>query len=170
MKHVLAKKNTSWLALVAALALTASLSLFGCSSGDSAASDTAAPDAATEQQASTEQQSPAEQQSSAETADTINVTVAIDMPDNGMAESSVVETAIPTGGTAYDALVKSGATVQDEDGEYGKFVTSINGVENGSEGSASGWVYTVNDQQVTESCDACVLSEGDTVTWSFYVG
>lgn len=170
MKHVLAKKSASWLALLAALALAASLSLFGCSSGDSAGSSTAAPDASTEQQTSIDQQASTEQQSSAESADAINVTVAIDMPDNGMAESSVVQTAIPAGGTAYDALVKSGATVQDEDGEYGKFVTSINGVENGSEGAASGWVYTVNDQQVTESCDACVLSEGDTVTWSFYVG
>ena len=111
-----------------------------------------------------------QQAQEAPAADTIDVTVAIDMPDNGMADSKVVETTIPAGGTAFDALEKSGATVQSEDGEYGKFVTSIDGIENGSQGSSSGWVYTVNDQQVNESCDKCVLAEGDTVTWSFYVG
>lgn len=158
-KFDLTKARPQWLVALLALALTFALTAAGCADDQQAAQNDAADNAATEQQA---QEAPA--------ADTINVTVAIDMPDNGMADSSVTETTVPAGATAYDALVKSGATVQDEESEYGKFITSINGVENGSEGSSSGWVYTVNDQQVTESCDKCVLAEGDTVTWSFYVG
>mgnify|MGYP000783447926 CR=1 FL=1 len=43
--------------------------------------------------------------------------------------------------------------MQVEDSDYGKFVTSINGIANGSEGEASGWVYTVNDETVMEACD-----------------
>lgn len=40
----------------------------------------------------------------------------------------------------------------------------------GSEGDASGWVYTVNDEQVMEACDVRQLTAGDSVQWSFYVG
>lgn len=165
-KFDLTKARPQWLVALLALALTFALTASGCASN---AADDAAATADNGQAATTEQQNQQQDQQAPE-ADAINVTVAIDMPDNGMAESSVTNVTIPQDGTAYDALKASGATVQDEDGDYGKFVTSINGVENGSEGSASGWVYTVNDEQVTVSCDECVLAEGDTVTWSFYVG
>ena len=158
-KFDLTKARPQWLVALLALALTFVLTASGCAGSEQPAQDAAASDTATEQQAP-----------EAAAADTIDVTVAIDMPDNGMADSKVVETTIPTGGTAFDALEKSGATVQSEDSEYGKFVTAIDGIENGSQGASSGWVYTVNDQQVTESCDKYVLAEGDTVTWSFYVG
>lgn len=158
-KFDLTKVRPQWLVALLALALTFVLTAPGCAGDQQQAQDAAANDTATEQQAP-----------EAAAADTIDVTVAIDMPDNGMADGKVVETTIPAGGTAFDALEKSGATVQSEDGEYGKFVTAIDGIENGSQGASSGWVYTVNDQQVTESCDKCVLAEGDTVTWSFYVG
>lgn len=161
-KFDLTKARPQWLVALLALALTFALTAAGCAGDQQPAQDAAANDAATEQQAP--------EGAEAAAADTVNVTVAIDMPDNGMADSKVVETAIPAGGTAFDALEKSGATVQSEDGEYGKFVTAIDGIENGSQGASSGWVYTVNDEQVTESCDKYVLAEGDTVTWSFYVG
>lgn len=165
-KFDLTKVRPQWLVALLALALTFVLTASGCADG---AADNAATTADNGQAATTEQQEQQQSPQAAE-ADTVNVTVAIDMPDNGMAESSVANVAIPQNGTAYDALKASGATVQDEDGDYGKFITAINGVENGSEGSASGWVFTVNDQQVMESCDECTLAEGDTVTWSFYVG
>lgn len=51
-----------------------------------------------------------------------------------------------------------GWDVQVENSDYGKFVTSINGIANGSEGDASGWVYTVNDEQVMEACDVRQLT------------
>lgn len=165
-KFDLTKVRPQWLVALLALALTFVLTASGCADG---AADDAA-DAANNGQTTATEQQEQQQSSQAPEADALNVTVAIDMPDNGMAESSVTNVAIPQGGTAYDALKASGATVQDEDGDYGKFITAINGVENGSEGSASGWVFTVNDEQVTVSCDECTLAEGDTVTWSFYVG
>ena len=47
-----------------------------------------------------------------------------------------------------------------EDGRDGKYITSIGG--KAAEGS-SGWVYTVNGEQVMEAIDVCTLDDGDTV-------
>ena len=76
--------------------------------------------------------------------------------------------AADNGGNGENAA--AGWDVQVEDSDYGKFVTSINGIANGSEGEASGWVYTVNDETVMEACDVRQLAAGDSVQWSFYVG
>ena len=61
----------------------------------------------------------------------------------------------------------SGATDADvtvEDGQYGTYISAINGLA--AEGS-SGWVYTVNGEQVMESVDACPVADGDTVEFSY---
>ena len=99
----------------------------------------------------------------------INVEVAIDMPDNGTAESTTSLVQVPEDATVYDALMASGADVQVEDSEYGKFIVAINGLENGADGKASGWVYTVNDNDVNASCDKYILANDDVVTWKFAV-
>lgn len=99
----------------------------------------------------------------------ISVTVEIDYPDDSDAEDVedvVVE--IPKDGTVMDAL---NAYADDADCEVlmdqsssTAYVTSIGGV---AAGGSSGWTYEVNDEQVMEAADACVLKDGDEVSWSF---
>ena len=103
-------------------------------------------------------------------AEDIVVPVSITMPESAGAEPKTIEVTVSDGSTVLQALEATGWDVQAEDSDYGKFVTSINGIANGSEGDASGWVYTVNDEQVMEACDVCQLTAGDSVQWSFYVG
>lgn len=150
-KFDLTRVPKQWAVALCALLFAALLAGAGCSAPAADNADSAGADAAQTQAAS------------------ISVQVAIDMPDNGAAESTTATVEVPAGATAYDALVASGADVQAEDGDYGKFVTSINGVANGSEGEASGWIYKVNDESPSEGCDSYVLQNGDTVTWEFYV-
>ena len=92
------------------------------------------------------------------------------MPERAGAEPKTIEVTVPDGATVLQATEAAGWDVQVEDSDYGKFVTSINGIANGSEGEASGWVYTVNDETVMEACDVRQLAAGDSVQWSFYVG
>ena len=130
----------------------------GCSSEGSAGADaTAAPEAA------------AQDGASAATPNADGVSVSVVMPEGVDAESQTAEVSIPVDGTVYDALVATGWDVQAEDGDYGKYVTAINGVANGSLGDMSGWVFTVNGEQIMEGCDACKLAAGDTVEWTFFV-
>ena len=62
--------------------------------------------------------------------------------------------------TVLAAVEASGVDAVIEDGPYGKYITSIGG--KAAEGS-SGWVYTVNGEQVMEAIDVCTLDDGDTV-------
>ncbi|MFR5093040.1 MAG: DUF4430 domain-containing protein [Adlercreutzia equolifaciens] len=103
-------------------------------------------------------------------AEDIVVPVSITMPESVGAEPKTIEVTVADGSTVLQATEAAGWDVQVENSDYGKFVTSINGIANGSEGDASGWVYTVNDEQVMEACDVRQLTAGDSVQWSFYVG
>ena len=75
-------------------------------------------------------------------AEDIVVPVSITMPERAGAEPKTIEVTVPDGATVLQATEAAGWDVQVEDSDYGKFVTSINGIANGSEGEASGWVYT----------------------------
>lgn len=156
-----------WLVACVALGLALMLVMPGCAD-EAASGDAAATDAATEQAAQVaENEGPIE---AGQAAENIVVPVSITMPESTGAEPKTIEVTVPAGGTVLQALEATGWDVQAQESDYGKFVTSINGVANGSEGEASGWVYTVNDEQVMEGCDVCQLAAGDTVQWSFYVG
>lgn len=164
-KFDLTKARPQWLVALVALMLTFALVVPGC------ASDTADDNAAetpTEKAAqAAEDEGPLE---AGEAADDMTVTVSVTMPEGTAADNQTLEVTVPAESTVYDALVATGWDVRAEDSDYGKFVTSINGVANGSEGEASGWVYTVNGEQVMEGCDAKTLAAGDSAEWSFYVG
>lgn len=159
-----------------ALAFAALLALAGCAGDNTAAdgADAASAPAAEQNAASAEGDAAAAGEAAggapdADAADEAKVTVSVTMPDGAEAASENVEVTVPAEGTVYDALVATGWDVQAEDSDYGKYVTSINGVANGSEGEMSGWVFTVNNEQVMEGCDACKLADGDTVEWTFFV-
>lgn len=156
------------LASLLALAFAALLALAGCA-GDNTASDNAdAQDAAATAAAEQNNASVGDDAAGADAAEA-KVTVSVAMPEGADAASENVEVTVPAEGTVYDALVATGWDVQAENSDYGKYVTSINGIANGSEGEMSGWVFTVNNEQVMEGCDACKLVDGDTVEWTFFV-
>lgn len=73
--------------------------------------------------------------------------------------------------TVLEALEAAAADnnfeVDVEDSDYGAYVTSIDGIANGSAGSSSGWTYTVNGESIMESAGTYEISSGDTVEWTF---
>lgn len=160
-QSIVSMKAKKLLVAVMALALGGVLALAGCAADDSATSEPAASTAASSQDSAA---------AGDEAAGDMVVSVSVTMPEGADASSEVAEVTVPQGATVYDALMATGWDVQSESSEYGAYVTSINGVANGSEGEASGWVFTVSDQQVMEGCDTHKLDEGDSVQWSFYVG
>lgn len=125
---------------IATLVLLCSLPLAGCSSGTSDASSSASGAAVGLAQT------------------TVTVTDA-----DGQVASYAVETAAE-GATVLSVIQATDADVTVEDGQYGTYISAINGLA--AEGS-SGWVYTVNGEQVMESVDACPVADGDTVEFSY---
>lgn len=157
-----------WLVALVALAFTFLLVVPGCAgeaadNGGSGSGENAAEQAGQV----AEEEGPIE---AGQAAEDIVVPVSITMPESAGAESKTIEVTVADGSTVLQATEAAGWDVQVENSDYGKFVTSINGIANGSEGDASGWVYTVNDEQVMEACDVRQLTAGDSVQWSFYVG
>ena len=154
-----------------ALAFATMLALCGCAAQGDADSTQSGAEATHAQQAPDAAASDNAQGAASDGAqDAVKVSVSVAMPEGADAASESCEVALPDQGTVYDALMATGWDVKAEDGDYGTYVTSINGVANGSEGEASGWVFTVNNEQVMEGCGTHTLNEGDTVEWSFYVG
>lgn len=137
-----------------AVAALLSLALFsGCTSGQPAASSSQAAVASSES-AAVQQQEPA-----------LTATVIVkdaDDPD-AVPASYPVELAMADA-TAFDAFEAAGIDAVVEDGEYGKYISSIGG--KAAEGT-SGWVYTVNGEQVMESIDSLKLSDGDTIEFEY---
>lgn len=157
-----------WLVALVALALTFLLVVPGCASEAADNGGSGSGENAAEQAAQVaEEEGPIEADQAAED---IVVPVSITMPESAGAEPKTIEVTVADGSTVLQATEAAGWDVQVENSDYGKFVTSINGIANGSEGDASGWVYTVNDEQVMEACDVRQLTAGDSVQWSFYVG
>lgn len=157
-----------WLVALVALAFTFLLVVPGCASEAADNGGSGSGENAAEQAAQVaEEEGPIE---AGQAAEDIVVPVSITMPESAGAEPKTIEVAVADGSTVLQATEAAGWDVQVENSDYGKFVTSINGIANGSEGDASGWVYTVNDEQVMEACDVRQLTAGDSVQWSFYVG
>ena len=125
---------------IATLVLLCSLPLAGCSSGTSDASSSA----------------------SGAAVELAQTTVTVTDAD-GQVASYTVETAAE-GATVLSVILATDADVTVEDGQYGTYISAINGLA--AEGS-SGWVYTVNGEQVMESVDACPVADGDTVEFSY---
>lgn len=157
-----------WLVALVALAFTFVLVVPGCASEAADNGGSGSGENAAEQAAQVaEEEGPIE---AGQAAEDIVVPVSITMSESAGAEPKTIEVTVADGSTVLQATEAAGWDVQVENSDYGKFVTSINGIANGSEGDASGWVYTVNDEQVMEACDVRQLTAGDSVQWSFYVG
>lgn len=93
---------------------------------------------------------------------TVTVTVTVDT-GSGTSQATVT---LDQGATALDALFATGVDVQTIANPFGggSWVTSIGGV---TEGGGRGWTYTVSGAMPGVMSDEYVLSDGDSVVWSF---
>lgn len=97
---------------------------------------------------------------------TVSVSVTIDATA-AEGESTTADVDVPEGSTVYDALVATGADVNASDSEYGLYVAGINGLAQLDHGPMSGWLFTVNGEQVNEACSELEVADGDAVTWTY---
>ena len=142
-------------ACIAACALFASLALAGCGSNAPASSSAASTQGSSSSAAAASQQ--AEQP-----GELIEAKATITDADGNTTSYTVQIPAADA--TALAVLEATDAEVTTEDSQYGTYITAINGIA--AEGN-SGWVYTVNGEQVMEAVDACSVVADDTVEFSF---
>lgn len=142
-------------ACIAACALFASLALAGCGSNAPASSSAASAQGSSSAAATASQQ--------ADQPGELIETKATITDADGNTTSYTVQ--IPAAdATALAVLEATDAEVATENSQYGTYITAINGTA--AEGN-SGWVYTVNGEQVMEAVDVCPVAAGDTVEFSF---
>lgn len=141
-------------ACIAACALFASLALAGCGSNAPASSSAASTQGSSSAAAASQQ---------ADQPGELIETKATITDADGNTTSYTVQ--IPAAdATALAVLEATDAEVVTENSQYGTYITAINGIT--AEGN-SGWVYTVNGEQVMEAVDVCPVAAGDTVEFSF---
>lgn len=142
-------------ACIAACALFASLALAGCGSNAPASLSAASAQGSSSAAATASQQ--------ADQPGELIETKATITDADGNTTSYTVQ--IPAAdATALAVLEATDAEVATENSQYGTYITAINGIA--AEGN-SGWVYTVNGEQVMEAVDVCPVAAGDTVEFSF---
>lgn len=142
-------------ACIAACALFASLVLAGCGSNAPASSSAASTQGSSSSAAAASQQ--------ADQPGELIETKATITDADGNTTSYTVQ--IPAAdATALAVLEATDAEVATENSQYGTYITAINGIT--AEGN-SGWVYTVNGEQIMEAVDVCPVAAGDTVEFSF---
>lgn len=141
-------------ACIAACALFASLALAGCGSNAPASSSAASTQGSSSAAAASQQ---------ADQPGELIETKATITDADGNTTSYTVQ--IPAAdATALAVLEATDAEVVTENSQYGTYITAINGIT--AEGN-SGWVYTVNGEQIMEAVDVCPVAAGDTVEFSF---
>ena len=141
-------------ACIAACALFASLALAGCGSNTPASSSAASPQGSSSAAAASQQ---------ADQSGELIETKATITDADGNTTSYTVQ--IPAAdATAHAVREATDAEVVTENSQYGTYITAINGIT--AEGN-SGWVYTVNGEQIMEAVDVCPVAAGDTVEFSF---
>ena len=141
-------------ACIAACALFASLALAGCGSNAPASSSAASAQGSSSAAAASQQADPP--------GELIETKATITDADGNTTSYTVQMPAADA--TALAVLEATDAEVATENSQYGTYITAINGIA--AEGN-SGWVYTVNGEQVMEAVDVCPVAAGDTVEFSF---
>lgn len=141
-------------ACIAACALFASLALAGCGSNAPASSSAASTQGSFSAAVASQQ---------ADQPGELIETKATITDADGNTTSYTVQ--IPAAdATALAVLEATDAEVATENSQYGTYITAINDIT--AEGN-SGWVYTVNGEQIMEAVDVCPVAAGDTVEFSF---
>lgn len=71
-----------------------------------------------------------------------------------------------SGGTVFDVLNETANTTYTEFA-YGRFIVSVNGVENNAGGNGYYWQYWVNDELGPVAADKFSLEDGDQILWKY---
>lgn len=74
------------------------------------------------------------------------------------------------GATVLDALSSCGLDLASKSSSEGVYIKSIGGLAEKEIGDLSRWVYYVNGEAETTTCDASVLKNGDIVEWKYELG
>ena len=107
------------------------------------------------------------QQAAAET--TIQITMDISFPDDsGMEDIEDASVTVESGSSVLNALNvyadEADLEIEMDNASENPYVTGIGGI---LESDTAGWIYEVNDEMVMESADACILNDGDNVSWNY---
>jgi hypothetical protein len=150
--------------LDATVTLSGSRVISSSASSGSSASGSLSSDQGPSSQGSSNQGSSDEGSSGSQRQVTVSVTVDGSAAGAG---SSSARVSLSSGSTVYDALLAAGANVNASSTPYGIYVSAIGGLAEKEHGGMSGWVYAVNGSEPGVSCSSYVLSEGDSVVWSY---
>lgn len=74
---------------------------------------------------------------------------------------------LPAGTTVFEALEATGLDIEVTSSSMSDYVSGIAGLAEKDYGDASGWIFTVNDEYITETADQRKLEDGDTVKWEY---
>ncbi|ODA43087.1 X2-like carbohydrate binding domain-containing protein [Desulfosporosinus sp. BG] len=84
---------------------------------------------------------------------------------NGQTILSSTTVPLESGDTVYSVLIKTlGQAAVTGSGSY---VTGINGINAGTDGPSSGWMYSVNGAYPSVSAASITLTNGDVVVWQY---
>ncbi len=166
MMTIGSKKGAAAALALVALTLMMTVLLSGCASPQPAA-PSASSSAASSSAAS----------SDAATAPSDDITVSVLLTED-VAGSQLQETQLqfseetltvnaPAGADALEALQATQREVVTEQTDQGTEVVSIGGLGNGDAGEGSHWTYEVNGTVQTEAPSACILQDGDQLTFRF---
>ncbi|MGI6045976.1 MAG: DUF4430 domain-containing protein [Eggerthellaceae bacterium] len=138
-------------------------------SQEQASEDQATPDKADQSQTSKSTSESGKKSNTSTSADSIEVTVQVDptAANRPLMYSGSVE--LNKGATAYDALCKTGLSVNARSTQYGIYVAGIEGLNEKDYGPQSGWVYYVNGSFPSQPASSYTLSGGESVSWNYVV-
>lgn len=111
----------------------------------------------------------AEETTAAAGDQSIQITMDIDFPDDsGVADIEDAVVTVEADSSVLNALITYGnendIEITMDESSADPYVTGIAGV---LASDSSGWTYEVNEEMVMESADACILEDGDEISWEF---
>lgn len=101
---------------------------------------------------------------------TVTVSISVESSAVGNPVSGGTTLTFEKGATVYDALCATGLSVRAVASPMGAYIAAIGGLAEKEHGPMSGWMYYVNGNYISTSCDACVLSDGDSISWFYVTG
>lgn len=113
-------------------------------------------------------------------SNTISVTISVDC-SRAVAQGNQIAQAVSQNGmilgktsltlskeaSAYDALKETGLVINANKSAMGMYVISIQSLAEKMCGGESGWLFFVNGEYISSSCDKCILQDGDVLEWIY---
>lgn len=92
------------------------------------------------------------------------------VPQNGVFFSNC-SVRVKNGSSAYDAVKlacsSNGISVNATSSSYGIYIAGFNNIDEKDCGNQSGWTYTVNGKYISKSCGKYIVSNGDSIVFSY---